>query len=249
MSQTVSEEQQLRAGEYVLGTLEPTERRAFEKELPYNYALRQTVHRWEEHLVPLAEALRPISPDPAVWDALMSRINDERVVALQRRQRWVGGWAALATAASVALVAVLVLRPAPEPQIQIVERSVEVPVEVPVEIPVVQPAYVAFLKMPKDDMHWTVTLNPDGGQLRVRAGGTPPDAAAEFDTELWWLGPDGPVSMGVIPKRGEQAAAIPTQVASLDGKQLAVSLEPRGGSPSGSPTGPVIAVGDLVRAI
>ena len=81
------------------------------------------------------------------------------------------------------------------------------------------------------------------------AGGTPPDAAAAFDTELWWLGPDGPVSMGVIPKRGESGAAIPTQIATLDGKQLAVSLEPRGGSPSGSPTGPVIAVGEVVRAI
>ncbi len=31
------------------------------------------------------------------------------------------------------------------------------------------------------------------------------------------------------------------------GAKLAVSLEPEGGSPTGSPTGPVIAVGALAR--
>lgn len=247
MSKTLSEDDTLRAAEYVLGTLEGAERRQLEKELPYNYALRQELHRWEAHLVPMAEALPPLSPEPAVWDQLLTRISADRVVALKQRQNWTAGWAAVATAASMALAAVLVLRPPPEPVIQLVERTVEVPVEV--QVPKVEAAYVAYLKMPDADMHWTVTLHPDGQAMRVRAGGTPPDAAAAFDTELWWLGPDGPVSMGVIPKRGESGAAIPTQIATLDGKQLAVSLEPRGGSPSGSPTGPVIAVGEVVRAI
>ena len=53
--------------------------------------------------------------------------------------------------------------------------------------------------------------------------------------------------MGVIPVGSsahvEVDAAVRRTLA--QGAVLAVSLEPTGGSPTGQPTGPVVAVGDL----
>ena len=59
-----------------------------------------------------------------------------------------------------------------------------------------------------------------------------------------------PHSMGVMPPDKPMHAVLPVDVAAnfVEGMTLAVSVEPAGGSPSGLPTGPVIASGALVRA-
>ena len=61
-----------------------------------------------------------------------------------------------------------------------------------------------------------------------------------------WAPPEGgaPVSLGLLPKTGEQRRVLtPAQQTALAGaKQIAVSLEPEGGSPTGAPTGPVLLV-------
>jgi len=68
------------------------------------------------------------------------------------------------------------------------------------------------------------------------------NVAPAHDLELWALpkGATVPVSLGVLPDRGAviQARAQPDT-------QLLVSLEPKGGSPSGAPTGPVVYGGRL----
>jgi anti-sigma-K factor RskA len=73
--------------------------------------------------------------------------------------------------------------------------------------------------------------------------------------ELWILpAPDvnngNPVSLGLLPTSGEQKLTLTAaQRAALAGaKQLAVSLEPAGGSPTGLPTGPVLHVAPLKTA-
>jgi anti-sigma-K factor RskA len=85
------------------------------------------------------------------------------------------------------------------------------------------------------------TAEPNGA-LSVRPNGTiavPNDR----DLELWALaaGETRPRSLGVLPAAGGRLV-----VASLaPGTQLMVSLEPRGGSPTGQPTGPVLYAGQL----
>lgn len=71
------------------------------------------------------------------------------------------------------------------------------------------------------------------------------------DFELWVIeGESPPDSLGVIPE-GE-TANLPLDEetrAKLDrGALLALGLEPQGGAPTGLPTGPMMAAGDL-RAI
>jgi anti-sigma-K factor RskA len=53
-----------------------------------------------------------------------------------------------------------------------------------------------------------------------------------------------PISLGVLPAGGERIAA--SQYTAPGGKLL-VSLEPKGGSPTGQPTGPVLYGGTITR--
>ena len=74
------------------------------------------------------------------------------------------------------------------------------------------------------------------------------ERADGHDFELWMIeGKNPPVSMGVIPVGATTHIAVkPEAQKKLDaGAVLAVSLEPKGGSPTGQPTGPVVAAGDL----
>jgi anti-sigma-K factor RskA len=66
---------------------------------------------------------------------------------------------------------------------------------------------------------------------------------------LWVIPADGtPRSLGMIEKAGTTEMAMSAELKAwlVDGATLAVSLEPAGGSPTGLPTGPVIASGKLV---
>ena len=54
------------ASEYVLGTLQGGARRRFEALLPAHPMLRQAVTRWNDRLQPLAQAIPPLAPSPAV---------------------------------------------------------------------------------------------------------------------------------------------------------------------------------------
>ena len=63
------------------------------------------------------------------------------------------------------------------------------------------------------------------------------------DLELWALpqGETKPRSLGVLPASGRRVAAD-----LAPNTQLLVSLEPKGGSPTGQPTGPVLYGGSFV---
>jgi anti-sigma-K factor RskA len=66
--------------------------------------------------------------------------------------------------------------------------------------------------------------------------------------ELWAILADGkPISLGVIPPNGKGKVELSETQKALIGKPiaLAVSLEPKGGSPTGQPTGPVLYQGPL----
>jgi len=81
----------------------------------------------------------------------------------------------------------------------------------------------------------------DGQAITVTrvAGGAAPQGQVQ---EVWIIAPDAaPVSLGLLP--GDSlTVAYPEAPA---GWTLAVSLEPEGGSPTGAPTGPVLAAGTI----
>ena len=91
--------------------------------------------------------------------------------------------------------------------------------------------------------HWA----PDSQTFMLRRdeGGFPQDSALE----IWLIaGPDAaPVSVGLMqPDTLTQIPADGDLLALMEaGASVAISVEPLGGSPTGAPTGPVLAVGAL----
>ena len=72
------------------------------------------------------------------------------------------------------------------------------------------------------------------------------DAVPDKDFELWAIkGSNAPVSMGVIPVNAKSDIRLSAALRQGfgQGTVLAVTLEQKGGSPTGAPQGPVVAKG------
>ena len=211
----------LLAAEYVLGTLEGEEANEAARLLRTDVGFAAAVRAWEERLAPLAAAVPAVAPAPQLWDRIEATTAPPAtapVVPLIFRLRprvWQAG-AGVALAVAASLAAFVVLRPSP-------------PLRVAVLAPVTGGVPVLL-----------ATVEPDG-VLTVRPDGTIA-VSGDHDLELWALaaGETRPRSLGVLPAGGKRLAA-----ALAPGTRLLVSLEPRGGSPTGQPTGPVLYGGRL----
>jgi anti-sigma-K factor RskA len=105
---------------------------------------------------------------------------------------------------------------------------------------------VADISAADRTIYWRVELL-EGGTLTVKSS-APHALEAGQALELWALPEQGnPVSLGLLPASGSPSRSLSEiQLAALArAKQIAVSLEPRGGSPTGLPTGPVLHVAAL----
>jgi anti-sigma-K factor RskA len=108
------------------------------------------------------------------------------------------------------------------------------------------PALVASLASEAGDAALAVTVSADRRSVVVTP--TRMAAAAGRAHELWLIPASGtPVSLGVItpgePRRHSIPDALVPEVRAETA--LAVSVEPEGGSPTGQPTGPVVASAPL----
>lgn len=222
------EERELRAGEYVLGTLDATDAAVVATEARRDQALAAAIEAWQARLAPLAGLVEPVAPPPDLW----ARIAEDLGLTVSRRARPPASWrrtwqdAALwrwttgVSFAAAALLAVTLLRSPVE------HRAAAL-------LPV-GGAKVAFL----------ADALPAGG-LRLSAV-APASVPSGRDLELWALPPGAtrPVALGVLPATQRLVVRHPGVRLAL-GTQLMVSLEPKGGSPTGQPTGPVLFAGSL----
>lgn len=217
------------AGEYVLGTLSGEERRAAEARYAADPAFRRAVSEWEDRLQPLANSAgeRPL---PA---GLLTRIEERidrrsaapgaNVVALHRQVRRWRIVSALAGAAAAVLAVVVVLD-----QLR----------------PPVQSEFVAVLTAEGASPAFVATVNVKAGTLSIRRIVAPPPDDRSY--EVWAVEPDAvPVSLGVLDDQTNLSRGLQATPADLT---LAITLEPKGGSPTGKPTGPIVFSGQLVPA-
>ncbi len=210
----------LLAAEFVLGTLTGAARRRFARWLAADPFVARRVRGWEERLAGLAFQAVPVTPAPAVWEAIERRIGP----APQ------GRWRALA--AAVVAVTVIGLgwylwqgQPVAPPQAQ------------------------ALIADATGQALWQVAFAADGEQVEVTVIGDfrHPDSRS---LELWALPPEAaPVSLGLMPAQGSKRLAIDDRQRAALGiaANVAVSDEPFGGSPTGAPTGAVLFVAALAR--
>jgi anti-sigma-K factor RskA len=102
---------------------------------------------------------------------------------------------------------------------------------------------VAERSAPNDPVALRVSFNPADGRLRIIPAA---DQSTEKSLQLWLVPASGnPTSLGVFEPGADGELPIPAELRSRigQGATLAVSVEPLGGSPTGLPTGPVIASG------
>lgn len=108
--------------------------------------------------------------------------------------------------------------------------------------------YVAVLQQPADKQPgWLVEVQADHAVRLTPLARAPagPGRSVEFWTQP--AGAAGPVSLGLVAT--DRPTVIPaSRLPGLGPSQFfAVSLESERGSPTGSPTGPVLAAGESVR--
>jgi anti-sigma-K factor RskA len=229
----------LRYAEYVLGVLDADARAAVAHDVATISEAAVAVALWQRRLTPLADAIDEVAPAPYVWARIRDGLQLDAPARLQPRKglwdnlqlwRWLGiGAGALAAAL---LVAVFVPRPALTPT-------------------VVSAGYMAStLQQDNGSTGWTATMDLRNARMIV-VPGTPVAFAPGRAPELWLI-PAGanPIAVGMIAPDKPTTLALDSALLARLGPTaaLAVSVEPVGGSPTGQPTGPVIAQGAIGAA-
>lgn len=224
------EDGRLTAAEYVLGVLDADQRRAAELRVARDMVFAREVAFWEERLGGLANAVPSVAPPRNGWARIEAAIARAGEPAKERQGKWQSlafwrglaiGASALAAACLAALIYVGAVSPPAAP-------------------------FLARLDIAGGEVGFVAALNPHGGSLTVvPASLLNPE---EKVMELWLIPPgDKPHSLGLIDPNRPVTIKVPKDLLTQVNNEavLAVSLEPPGGSPTGQPTGPVIANGKL----
>lgn len=240
------EDADLQAAEYVIGLLDAEQHRAARRRLRTEPAFADEVGAWEQRFAAWYAAFEPVAAPADAWQRLQRHLGwtstdapVHRAPAAPTRAPWRGlalGGFALAALFAVALVFTL-RRPAEQ-----------LPAPPPVvENRVVAPDMVASIASDDGRAMLVASIHSGSGEMTLAPAGdmdVPGDRAAE----LWLIPADGtPRSLGVIDPGQAGRMLIPEamRAALAADALLAVSIEPTGGSPTGQPTGPVVAKGAM----
>lgn len=221
----IPEDLDLLAAEYVLGTLDEVTAGEIAVRSQTEPALRAAIAAWQERLEPLTLLVGPEAPPVSLWRRIatttgvaMAEPSPGLLVQAWRSVLFWRSSTAVGFAMAAAMIAFVLLRAAAERPIAAL-------------VPAGSPAAAFIAELQRD------------GSLRLVALESV-SVAPDKDLELWALpkGASGPIPIGVLSPAGSRVA--PPRLPAGPTKLL-VSLEPRGGSPSRLPTGPVLFAGTL----
>ena len=223
------------AAEYVLGVLPLAEREATTRRIETDPAFARLVDAWQVRLTSLSAAYADVTPPAGTKTAIDRRLfSTAASPAATSGSVWssLALWRGLTLAALVAFAVAIALPYAGGPALKPAEQRL-----------------VASLADDGTDVRYLAVY--DAARHEIGLSQVAGERGQGRDFELWVIeGQNAPRSLGVIPVgdnvRVSVAAAVGRAVAT--GSVFAISVEPQGGSPTGAPTGPVVAAGDL-RAI
>jgi len=216
------------AAEFVLGTLPVEDRQRVQRLRTTHPELDAQILQWESRLSALNDEIEPVDPAPGLFARIERSIDQLEQASSQhnevvRLRQQVSRWRLSTAATSIAamlLIAVMMLEPTPtkSPYVAVFQHNDE------------QPAFLLTVDLARKQLNiQPVTARPAGNQ----------------SYQLWIkddeLGPT-PRSVGVLNKHFE---VDPAALTNYDAELLrratfGISLEPRGGSPTGQPTGPAL---------
>lgn len=224
-----SEDDRVLVAEYALGLLEGGERAALARRIASEPVLATDLRLWRSRLATLDAEFAEVTAPAGVLPRLESRLFGAPVrggwwnsLALWR------GLTAVAAAVAVIAVGVNLLQPR-------------------VDANALATQLVAAIQAQEGSgVEFVALYDQATGEVRITSlkGAAVPDK----DFELWYIKGEQPaVSMGVIPV--DQRKEIPLDAAAKasiePGTVLAVTLEQKGGSPTGVAQGPIVAVGTV----
>lgn len=216
--------------EYAIGVLPHAERLAFQKDLETDVTLQERLRNWEEQLSRQAEAFEPAPAPEAIFNSAQDRLfgpEKQTTGLLSKLKNW--RLPALASAVAVLLIGLFVWNDA-----RLNDGS--------------DTMYLADITNQTYEIQIIGIFDPETSEFHLRrlAG----VAAANRDFELWLIDGDAaPVSLGVMP--ADQITNVVKVNPELSDALLrglfAISDEPKGGSPTGQPTGAVLATGKIIK--
>ncbi|MDB5920295.1 MAG: hypothetical protein JWR40_4529 [Massilia sp.] len=222
------------AAEYVLGTLRGGARRRFDTWLHQDADLRRLVAEWQQRLAPMAEFAGDAQPSRRVWRGIEQRLGLTRKASAWRF--WLNDnlafWRSLGMV-STSLAALLL--------VVVLTKVADVPAI----------SYVATLTDDKTQTALLVTADQRHKALEVRLLSAAP-VAPDKSLHLWAVPKAGnPRSLGVLASNlvnSRGSFPLTDKAIGADVALLAVTLEPKGGSPDpNGPTGPILYKGAWMR--
>ncbi|CAN5357936.1 anti-sigma factor [soil metagenome] len=214
------------AAELALGLLDGGERAAALRRVLAEPGFAREVEVWRAHFATLF-AQWPEADAPDDFPRIEAALSSPAVV----KPRFWQSVAAASTLLAACLVLALLFRPGAAPP-----------------TPAAAPAPLVAALAPTDkSAPLAAVYDSAAGEIRVASATLAPNDRA---AELWAIAGDGvPHSLGLLTPGGATTVRIAgaTRARMAAGTTLAVSVEPLGGSPTGLPTGPVVASGALSR--
>lgn len=224
------------ADEYVLGLLSEAEMAEVENEIERNSALANAVAEARERFLPLDTNIDPAAVSPVLWNAIATRLPEQAMTAepsiasVSPRVPMAGndnartGWRATAIsaiAASLMLAVGLVWSMAR----------------------VAEPLVVAVLLNEAGEVQAVVEdFGNDTASIRLLTDFNVP---ADRTMQVWTLPSRemGPMSLGLLEDAHSARLSGSTLPKPQDAQLYEITLEQAGGSPTGRPTGPILAKG------
>lgn len=214
--------------EYVLGVLTREESEHVQAMAARDPRYQIAIAAWQQHFAHWLDQVPEVSPPPDTWKKIEQQLFSNVSSQPPARSK---GWSELRiwrlTAGALAaalLVSVFIIFQPSRPS---------------------SPPLLARLEQSDGNTLFAVTMQPNGSVLFV------PTRTVDWQNktaQAWVIAADGkPRSLGLLPTNASVMLTLPVDLSAVltTGAVLAVSLEPPNGSPTGLPTGPVIAQGKI----
>ncbi|MEJ1995508.1 MAG: anti-sigma factor [Limibacillus sp.] len=245
MSDTPEDDWDELAALYALGTLEGEDRQRFEALLQESGEARALLAAWEDRLLTTLGEPEEVPAPPTLWARIQPQVREHDLplaeeplsavdAALQalttqltaRVRRWRLATAAMATATAALVIYIVLGLPGMEREREIV--------------------YVAVLQGEQAQPSLLIDASLNRAMVRPL---TPITVPRDRSLELWAITSEtgAPRSLGLLDGRGSAEIPLPPNLQGRTGLTLAVSMEPKGGSKTGLPSGPVLMTGKLER--